>query len=150
VNNEETSNVDPLVSRLRGEAHSFVPDLPPGLHGRLASAIAAAPEPARPRSWPIHWWMTAALATAAVALMVFLLRDRSPVRPPVVQIPPATRWAAAPGLPLRTNPVTLARQWVEKPLQDEVNTLKNQLTSAGDTLMSSLPATPKQMRLKAL
>jgi hypothetical protein len=31
-----------------------------------------------------------------------------------------------------------------------VATLKNQLTSAGDTLMSSLPATPKQFRAKAL
>ena len=94
--------------------------------------------------------MTATLAAAAVALMVFLMRDRSPAHPPVVQAPPATRWAATPGLALQTNPVTLARQWVEKPLQEEVNTLKNQLTSAGDTLMSSLPATPKLIRPNAL
>jgi hypothetical protein len=150
VKDGKTTNADPLISRLREEASSFAPDLPPGLHGRIASAIAAAPERARARSWPVSWWITATLAAAAVALMVFLLRDRSPVRPPVVQAPPATRWAAAPGIPLRTNPIALARQWVEKPLREEMTTLKNQLTSAGDTLMSSLPATPKQMRRKAL
>jgi len=150
VKDEQTANVDPLVARLREEAQSFAPGLPAGLHGRIASAIAGAPEPGRARSWPIRWWMTATLAAAAVALIVFLVRDRATVRPTVVQAPPATRWVGTPGIPLTTNPVTLARQWVERPLQEEVATLKNQLTSAGDTLMSSLPATPKQFRAKAL
>jgi hypothetical protein len=146
-------NSDPLVDRLREEAQAFAPQLPPGLHKRLASALAAAPFPKPARS-RLVWWTTATLATAAVALAIFLLRDRGAVEP-VAPTPQPRQWAIKPltspdQFPLTTNPISLAQQWVEKPLQREVNSFMNQLTSAGDTLTGALPAAPKWPRPRAL
>lgn len=152
MKHDNTVNSDPLVDRLREEAEGFAPELPPGLHGRLASALAAAPVPTPARS-RLLWWTTATLATATIALMVFLLRDRGSVAP-AVPTPQPRQWAIKPltspdRLPL-TNPVTLAEQWVEKPLKNEVNTFMNRLASAGDTLTGALPAAPKRPRPDAL
>jgi hypothetical protein len=145
-----------LIAQLREEADRFDPQPPPGLRRRLLATLANAPAVRRPRpTTPIYWSVAACATALAVAVVAFALRDRSPVHPPVVIVPQTQQWAIKPlpspaALSASANPIALAQRWVEEPLQREVETWRNHLTSATDTVTGVFPAPVKRQRAGAL
>lgn len=148
---------DKLIAQLREDAQRFDPQPPPGLRRRLITAIADAPASQRTPTMRIGWFVAAcatAAAAAAIAVAAFVLRDHAPVRAPVVILPQTQQWLPktlpSPGALASANPVSLAHRWVEQPLQNEVDTWKNHLTSAGNTVTGVFPAPVKRSRTPAL
>jgi hypothetical protein len=146
---------DKLIAQLREEAQRFDPKPLPGLRRRLIATIADAPAshrtPTMRISWPVAACATA--ATVAIAVTAFVLRDHARIRTPLVIVPQTRQWATktlpSPGVLASANPVSLAHRWVEQPLQTEVDTWMNHLTSAGGTVTSVFPAPVKRTHAPA-
>jgi hypothetical protein len=147
---------DKLIAQLREYAQRFDPQPPPGLRRRLIAAIADAPASHRAPTMRIGWFVAACAtaAAAAIAVAAFVLRDHAPIRTPVVIVPQTQQWSpkalSSPGTLASANPISLAHRWVEQPLQNEVDTWKNHLTSAGNTVTGVFPAPVKRSRTPAL
>jgi hypothetical protein len=141
---------DPLINQLRDQAKQFDPQPPATLRRRLLSALAQAPAPAHAHRSPRLGWTIATIAAAVlIGLAFWELRPQPPVTP-IAQTPqsrPLSTQSLAASLTYPTgNPLALAQRWVEQPLQDQVNTLIDHLTSARDTLQSPFPSPIKRPR----
>jgi hypothetical protein len=140
-----TREPDPLITQLRDQANAFDPDPPTALRRRLFEALAQAstPRPAH-RSLKLGWTIATLAAAILIALAFWELRPQPRVTP-FVQTPQSRPRALATSLSYPTgNPIALAQRWVEQPLQNQVNTLIEHLTSARDTLRSPFPSPVKR------
>jgi hypothetical protein len=141
---------DPLLTQLRDQAKQFDPQPPTTLRRRLLSALAHAPAPARAHRSPRLGWTIATLATAVLIGLAFWELRPQPRVTPIAQTPqsrPLATQSLTASLTYPTgNPIALAQRWVEQPLQNQVNTLIDHLTSARDTLQSPFPSPIKRPR----
>jgi hypothetical protein len=141
---------DPLINQLREQAKDFDPQPPPGLRRQLLSALPQAPAPARSRRGARLGWTIATVAAAVLIALAFWELRPQPRVSPIAQTPqsrPLATQSLAASLTYPTgNPIALAQRWVEQPLQDQVNTLIDHLTSARDTLQSPFPSPIKRPR----
>lgn len=137
-----------LTDQLRHQAARFDPELPAVLRRRIATALAEAPPPRAAARAQYLWFAAtgAALACAAVAFIVFL-RAPQATHPPIAAHPQTHR--ADPVLaatPTRPSPLALARQWIDAPLEGEVQNLWLDLKNASQTVSSVLPSPVKRSR----
>ncbi|HSI34862.1 MAG: hypothetical protein ACAI43_25210 [Phycisphaerae bacterium] len=141
---------DRVLGRLRAEAADFDPDLPAGVRRRVMSALAAldavGAEPAgRPVSWA--WWSAVGGLAAAVVVALTLLggpgtTPGGPGTPDKVAVAPEAGGGLETGGFVGT-PIALLQEWVEAPLEGELENLMTDVTRATGTLRSVLPAPAK-------
>ena len=140
---------DPLITQLRDQAKQFDPQPPATLRRRLLSALASAPAPRTNHTLRLRLTLATIATAILIALAFFEFRPHPPTTP-FVQSPqsrPGSARAIATSLIYPTgNPIALAQRWVEQPLQNQVNTLIDHLTSARDTLQSPFPSPIKRPR----
>jgi hypothetical protein len=137
---------DPLTAQLREQAQSFDPEPPAGLHRRIVSAIAQADASPRPSHWRLGWLFAAGTVAAAVLVAVLVLRDHStsPIDPP--RHIPARFANLDPTVP---NPLALALQYVDDPLQNEAENLLKDLSRASTTVTHVFPGAAKRQQRPA-
>ena len=141
---------DSVVARLRAEAADFHPDLPAGVRRRVMSALAAldavGAEPAgRPVSWA--WWSAVGRLAAGVVVALTLLGGPGTTpgqleRPGTIARTPDSGGGLETGGFVGT-PIALLQEWVEEPLEGELQNLMTDVTRATGTLRSVLPAPAK-------
>lgn len=128
---------DPLTKRLRAGAQAFDPDLPSGLHRRVLSALAEFEGPERGKSQSRLAWLFAAGTVAAAAIVaVMVLRDHAGLPAPVPKHSPGMIVLEPKTYP---NPLTLAMQYVDDPLETEARNLLKDLSSASTTVTHVFP-----------
>ena len=144
---KNTTDNDRLIGELRAQAGAFHPPPPADLRRRIFSAIidaeaTGAPVPAR-TPWLLLGW-SAAVTAILVGLVTVLASGRS--RPSPAPVARATHGAPATTTPLpRTsfaiaNPMSLANEYLNQPLEAEVRTLLGGLAQTRDTVARVLPA----------
>ncbi|MBN1674273.1 MAG: hypothetical protein JXR37_24705 [Kiritimatiellae bacterium] len=127
------------AARLKEEAKSFAPELPPFLHTKIMAGIRGGPAPAANRRLllrPALTWAAAALALLLAAAWLLLPAGRPAARPPA----PAAADAGRPSdeLALLTAPLGLVAEVpaaLPDPLGDEVRSLQGDILAATDFLM---------------
>jgi hypothetical protein len=143
---------DPLINHLRDQAKAFDPEPPAPLRRRIFSGLAQAPAPCADQTFTLRWTIATVAAAAAAILVALAFWE---VRPephttPLVQTPqsrPGSTRTVTVALVYPTgNPIALAQRWVEEPLQNQINTLIQHLTSATDTLKAPFPSPVKHPR----
>jgi len=131
---------DPMIAQLRQQAQAFDPQPPAGLHRRIISTLAQADN--SPRSSPsrLGWLFAAGTLAAAAIVAVLVLRDHpvAPIHPPK---PNPAKFALDPSVP---NPLTLAMQYVDDPLQNEAENLLKDLSRASTTVTHVFPGGAKR------
>jgi hypothetical protein len=139
-----------LLDRLRDDAQTYRPDLPPGLHRRVQGALAAAPAPGA-RQTPLSRWLLTATTLAAIVALVTVLYRQSPPSTPITTNQP--RHQPAPALRVKppvalaqANPLSLTQHYIEAPLQTELQNLLTDLTHARQTITSALPSAAKRLK----
>jgi hypothetical protein len=136
-----------LAGRLRDEARAFDPAVPVGLRRRVFSKLARQPAIAAGAASGSQSLLLRALGAvglaAAVVALIFVARPGRPTaidrpKPPViVKAPTPYAFAAA-------DPDSLARRWVDQPIEAEIQSLMSGLSQAGETVAGVLPAAPKR------
>ncbi len=131
---------DPMIAQLRQQAQAFDPNPPAGLHRRIISALAEADAAPRPSHSRFGWLIAAGTLAAAAIVAVLVLRDH-----PVLPIDPPkhnpAKFALDPTVP---NPLTLALQYVDDPLQNEAENLLKDLSRASTTVTHVFPGGAKR------
>jgi len=126
---------DPLIQQLRNEAASFDPALPPDLHRKIISTLAQADARPRAKSRLLHWLIPAATMTAAAIVTILLFQNHPTPTQPSHQTPVVIK---------TPNPITLTMQYVDDPLQTEVQSLVNDFTRASTTVTHVFPGASKR------
>lgn len=127
-------NPQTLIEKLQLQARAYDPQPPAGLERKISEALVTARRES-PTRWSIPRFAWGALATAAaVALAIFLTRphEQTPAPKPeqLVKMP-------SPNMP---NPITLAHQLVDSPMETELRALMQDLSRTTDTVTRVLPA----------
>jgi hypothetical protein len=142
-----TDTPDALESALRTQARGFNPAPPPALRRRIFSALAEIPSPsAATPHWSHLGWSLAALTLLLGLLAVMAtLKSRPPHTPIAQHAPPTPATRALPHTALAiADPLTLAHEYLDRPLEAEVQSLLTHLTHARDTVARVLPAPTKR------
>jgi hypothetical protein len=138
---------DAMIGRLRAEAEGYQPEVPAGVRRRVFSALAGAE---REVSSPRGMWRWVSVAGVGVAVVVAALVVRSrQVQPVIVRAPqPGGVRVALPdtSVAIVGDPVTVARQYLDRPLEGEVDRWMAGLEQARDTVVRVLPAPVKRGR----
>jgi len=134
-----------VIAQLREQARAIQPELPAGLHRRLASALAGLPPAPQPLFTRAAFrWLTLSAATlvAGALLAISLLRNHSasPTPEPLIAQTPIK---PPPTAGFSPTPVALAQHWVDNPLETELRDLLNDVSRATGTVTSVLPAPRK-------
>ena len=139
---------DSMVRRLRAQAEAYQPEVPTGLRRRVMSAMAGV-EVGSSRSRAAGWrWMSVAGVGVAALVVALVMRGR-PVHGPVVQTTPQKGPRVTlpdTSVAIVGDPVTLARRYIDRPLEGEVDRLLVGLEQARDTVVRVLPAPVKRER----
>jgi hypothetical protein len=142
---------DRLTSELRAQASAFNPEAPPAVRRRILSALAEAD--VAPRSSRDSWtgWstiLTGLTAVAAIVVIVVAVRSR-PTSNTIAQHPAPNR--PHPAVLAHTSvavadPMSLAHQYFDRPLETEVEHVLAGLTQTRDTVTRILPAPVRRAR----
>lgn len=131
---------DSLTEQLRKQAAAFDPNPPAGVHRRILSTLAEVDASPRRSHSRLSWLFAAGTIAAAAIVAVLVLRDHpiSPINPPK-QTP--AKFALDPTVP---NPLALALQYVDDPLQNEAENLLKDLSRASTTVTHVFPGGAKR------
>jgi hypothetical protein len=140
---------DSMIGRLRADAKAYQPEVPAGVRRRVMSALAEVEtERSSPRGAWWRWVSAAGVGLAAVVVVALVMRSR-PGHGPVVQGTPRTGPRITlpdTSVAIGGDPVSLARRFIDRPLEGEVDRLLVGLEQARDTVVRVLPAPVKRER----
>lgn len=130
-------NQDRLIASLQSQARGYDPEPPVHLQRRVLDALAQVRRAEMAPRMPFLRVGWAVLATAAaVALAVLLWRPAGPAPAPhrdnIVK-----KTTPAPSVP---NPIALAHQFLDDPMEGELRALMQDLSRTTDTVTRILPA----------
>lgn len=134
---------DQLIARLRQQAGLMTPELPAGMHRRIATALAALEPAPRPfRGSAAARWISVSAAGIVVGVIVAIavMRNGNTATQPQIAIQTEK---PSPHALVTPAPVTLVQQWVDNPLEGELRDLLNDVSRATETMTSVLPAARK-------
>jgi len=137
-----------LTDQLRHQAARFDPQPPPTLRRRVATALADAPPP-RGAARPHYFWfaLTGAVLACAAVVVTLIVRAPQPTHPSIAQRPPTQHTdPVLAATPSRPSPLALAQEWIDDPLEGEVQNLWIDLKTASQTVSSVLPSPVKRAR----